>query len=88
MSIGSAEERDFVRDLYGGSGWLGGNDLESEGIWMWSDGSPFTFMNWGGSEPDNVYGADCMCDHWNIHNAWGDDVCSNKKSYTCKQQKL
>ena len=50
--------------------WLGGSDLASEGSWVWSDGSPFAYSNWGrgglwnGSgqnrEPDDFNGQDTL----------------------------
>ncbi|UTY58474.1 DUF4214 domain-containing protein [Massilia sp. erpn] len=37
--------------------WLGLNDIASENNWEWSDGTAFSYSNWGhgkwGSEPDN-----------------------------------
>ncbi len=33
--------------------WLGGNDSSREGTWVWVNGDPFTYTNWGRREPDN-----------------------------------
>jgi len=34
-------------------GWLGLNDIENEGTFVWTSGEPVTFTNWGGGEPNN-----------------------------------
>ena len=31
--------------------WLGGSDKEEEGVWKWSDGSPWNFTNWNKYQP-------------------------------------
>ncbi|KAM4713877.1 C-type mannose receptor 2-like [Anableps anableps] len=33
--------------------WIGGTDAQENGIWFWSDGSPFKFRNWCPGEPNN-----------------------------------
>jgi len=50
--------------------WLGASDIVSEGTWIWSDGSSFTYSNWGTgdlwngsnqiSEPDDSNGQDAL----------------------------
>ena len=38
--------------------WLGGDDAASEGEWVWVNGEPFQYTNWGQAEPDNYFGQD------------------------------
>ena len=72
--INSADEDDFVYSMVrdasltglgiasDGGGvsyvWLGGKDAASEGEWVWVNGEPFQYTNWGQAEPDNYLGQD------------------------------
>ena len=67
--INSAAEQNFVYSMVQGNTdpslgtasdgggaiyvWLGGNDSSREGTWVWVNGDPFTYTNWGRREPDN-----------------------------------
>ena len=33
--------------------WIGLRDLEKEGCWIWTDGSPFFYATWHAPQPDN-----------------------------------
>lgn len=35
--------------------WIGGDDYQVEGQYVWDDGSPFNYSNWGSGEPNNSY---------------------------------
>ncbi|XP_073724632.1 galactose-specific lectin nattectin-like [Misgurnus anguillicaudatus] len=35
--------------------WIGGHDGETDGQWLWSDGSQFHFSNWCPEQPDNFF---------------------------------
>lgn len=39
--------------------WLGLSDLETEGSFVWVDGSPLTSSNWSSGEPNDSGGEDC-----------------------------
>ena len=41
----------FVADA-----WIGFNDLESEGTFVWVDGTPVDYVNWQQTQPDNYDG--------------------------------
>ena len=65
--------------------WLGGSDKKEEGVWKWSDGSPWEFNRWNPGEPNNGSEAHCLAivghkvDKWNDYNCKDDNnnfVCS------------
>ena len=57
-SITSAAEQTSAESVIGSSGssvWIGLNEIAVDGVWEWSDGSPFSYSFWdvGDSEPNN-----------------------------------
>lgn len=58
-TVGSAAENDFIKSLLNSSlanrshFWLGATDQVTEGTYLWVDGTPFSFTNWWGGEPNN-----------------------------------
>lgn len=55
----SQEENDFVRELIESSSWMGFNDTDLEGTWVWSGGSSVDYTNWNLGEPNDLRGEDC-----------------------------
>ncbi len=54
-SINSAEEQAALASITdGNAAWIGASDAESEGQWVWPDGSPMAFKAWGRGQPDNA----------------------------------
>jgi len=60
VTIGSAAENSFVESLLGTSGlldrshfWMGATDAANEGTWVWIDGTPWSYTDWSGGEPNN-----------------------------------
>lgn len=49
--------------------WIGLNDFESEGDFVWSNGDPVTFTNWYPGEPNNSFGDE---DYVHIYNYAGE----------------
>uniref|UniRef100_A0A3Q4H0P6 C-type lectin domain-containing protein n=1 Tax=Neolamprologus brichardi TaxID=32507 RepID=A0A3Q4H0P6_NEOBR len=72
----------FVSQIY----WIGLNDRTVEGVWEWSDGSPFIQYL---SYPDNWQNnEDCMHITGTTHNDPGklnDDFCTATRDYICKK---
>ena len=56
-SVTSQEEQDFITALLPSSPsnrehlWLGGRDINTEGVWEWSNGDTFGYVNWWDGEP-------------------------------------
>ena len=73
--------------------WIGMNDLDEEGNWVWEDGSTGTsYFNWiqwaeGDQEPNNVNGEDCGVKYWNGRDAanggWADFLCQTRSNFVC-----
>jgi len=58
-TVQSKKENDFLAKMAQSSKrgiWLGGSDQAKERSWAWVTDEPFTFTNWGGSEPNNSHG--------------------------------
>jgi len=62
-------------------GWIGlqqncnsGSFSEPAGGWEWTDGTPVTYTNWNGSEPNNYYGSSNPEDYTEMfaNGAWND----------------
>ena len=78
-STGSQEENDFIKSLLDSSlagrshFWLGATDRDVEGDFTWTDGTPWSFTNFWGGEPNNsgdevVLAMDLRSGSW----AWND----------------
>ena len=51
--------------------WLGYNDIEKEGTWVWTDGNNSTFTNWDYGEPNSFGNQNCS---WTWRNEKVDDI--------------
>ena len=81
-SITNQAENDTIQLLLqtlGGSseiyGWLGLNDLTTEGSWEWTSGLPFTYTNWMGSNGGINTGENCVAMR-STYGDWNDDNCN------------
>lgn len=88
-SIHSQEENVYVQSLHGGEhSWLGLSDINTEGKFVWSDGTSYDFHYWAEHQPNNFHNEDCihtlgfLQDH---RYEWNDVNCSDCHRFTCKK---
>jgi len=75
--------------------WIGANDRQLEGKWVWDDGTQFwsggvrgtavsgRYSHWDTSEPNNVNGSE-DCAMVSSINGWWDVPCTDPKAYICE----
>ncbi|XP_014906843.1 macrophage mannose receptor 1 [Poecilia latipinna] len=65
--------------------WIGLRRKE-DSSYMWTDGWPVFFTQWGPGEPSNVQDEGCVSMHASIwfHGTWNDTKCDLAKPYICK----
>lgn len=65
--------------------WVGGNDQGEEGMFIWSDGTPFDYSFWLSDQPNDDGGdEDCLDLSWWVQGTWNDVACEAKLQYICK----
>ena len=64
VTISDADENEWVRSTFFNYGsidrnfWIGFNDIETEGDWVWTSNEPVTYTNFSLGNPDNVNNED------------------------------
>uniref|UniRef100_UPI00358E4E95 macrophage mannose receptor 1-like isoform X1 n=2 Tax=Myxine glutinosa TaxID=7769 RepID=UPI00358E4E95 len=70
--------------------WIGLNDINEEGHFVWSDGTPANYTNWGDGRPvqsqDSRFEFDCvaMMNYRSI-GSWREEICDFKCGYVCEK---
>ena len=74
-SVTSEEENTLLGSLVTGhSCWIGFNDIDNEGTFIWADGTEVTYTGWTGNEPNNAGNEDCT--DLSSQNYWNDLSCT------------
>jgi len=62
--------------------WVGLNDIQTEGNFLWADGSSVTYTNWKpNGQPNNGNGVQhCV----QVTPTWDDVICSKIQPYVCQ----
>ena len=92
VSIETEEEQAYVSAIIKqanntkGSIWTGGNDLETEGAWIWAaTGEPFQHNQWITDQPNNQDNKQhCLELSSNGRYLWNDDLCSRQNNFICE----
>ncbi|KAJ8045580.1 C-type lectin mannose-binding isoform [Holothuria leucospilota] len=90
VSIHDEEERLFIAEnclrLWETPAiWIGLNDIEEEGNFVWTDGSPVNFTYFNKDEPNNLEGRE-HCVHLWESTKWNDRPCTSPRYlFTCKK---
>ena len=61
--------------------WLGLNDLDVEGSFLWTDGTPLDYEKWFPGRPE-ANGGDCVLSL--IYLGWIDYPCNVPQAFLCK----
>ena len=64
--------------------WLGGNDIEEEGVWKWTDCTPWEHSFWAPGDPNNWFGGENCLEVY--RRKWNDARCSDEKGFVCSKK--
>ncbi|XP_067436249.1 ladderlectin-like isoform X2 [Thunnus thynnus] len=66
--------------------WIGGSDGQEEGVWFWSDGTPFFYSYWCRGEPNNLSNEDCILMNYGGNHCWDDYWCHFHRPSLCAKK--
>jgi hypothetical protein len=65
--------------------WTGGNDRNTEGLYVSSRGAEVTFTNWHSNEPNRHDAYDDCIVLTYPNGKWADFGCNDKRPYVCEK---
>nr|XP_022310794.1 uncharacterized protein LOC111116095 [Crassostrea virginica] len=87
VDIADQRENEFVHGLIKNNKntWLGGNDGDREGSWVWSGGLlSWNYANWKAGQPDDSNSEDCLM-MYPENGEWNDLKCSETLMFVCER---
>ena len=87
-SVHSDQDMDIITTLSNGLRvWIGLNDIDEEGTFIWTDGSPFDYAIWKPGEPNNYDSGHGVFDDcgeiWTSIMSWNDRYCTATRYFLC-----
>lgn len=85
VSVDSQAENDSIAARVTGPSWLGLNDRDAEGTFIWDTGAEFSYDNWAPTQPDNMgAGAGEDCVSMQAGGMWRDEWCNELRMPLCE----
>ncbi|XP_035240896.1 CD209 antigen-like isoform X4 [Anguilla anguilla] len=94
--IKSEEEQEFITRYTRDYNWIGLSDLETEGTWLWVDGTTLLKGFWRSGQPDDHFWFDSRTQYQDAdcavtvpgENAWMDTHCYSYRRFICETDAL
>lgn len=87
VKIDNQSELDFIYNTFiKGKNiefWIGLNDKEQEGKYLWIDGTEASYTNWASGQPNNAGDSDCV--KIKSDGKWDDRICSEAYPVLCEE---
>jgi hypothetical protein len=86
VKVETPEEDTFLSGLTPLSLWIGASDLPFDNVFVWTDGGPMFYGNWGPQQPDGFPGPDCIEKREGAGRLWFDQPCNNARAFVCERR--
>ena len=87
VTVRNQEENVYIQHrLNGAKGWIGLNDMDIEGTFVWADNKTNNFTYWAKNQPNDFNNQDCVHTLGVRHSfMWNDMTCGSCYNYTCSE---